>query len=339
MKRENGMKMKNYLCGIDIGGTKCAVILGNRKAIETGDHPENMILDRICFFSETEKGSEFMLDHIYRSFELMLKRNNVHPDDVEAVGISCGGPLDHRKGIIMNPPNLYGWNNIPIVKDIEDRFGIRTLLQNDANAGALAEWKFGVARGCRNIIFLTYGTGMGAGLIFDGKLYNGTNDLAGEVGHVRLTPIGPVGYGKAGSFEGMCSGEGIAQIARLKIKEQIQQGNRTFLCSKLSEINQVTAEDVARAAGEGDELSLEIFRISGRYLGKALAILIDVLNPEMIVCGSVFVKSGKYLLPEALKVIQSEALPAAVAGCRIVPAALGTQIGDFAALAVTQQEP
>ena len=338
MIRKAGAEMKKYIGGIDIGGTKCAVILGDSNAIKSGEHPENMILDRICFSSEAEKGPDFMLEHIYRSLAWLLKRNGISTEEVEAVGVSCGGPLDHIKGIIMNPPNLYGWDDIPIVTEIENTFGIKTFLQNDANAGALAEWKFGAARGCRNVVFLTYGTGMGAGLILNGRLYNGTNDMAGEAGHIRLTQIGPVGYGKAGSFEGMCSGEGIAQIARLKIREQIQQGKKPRLCPELSEIDRVTAKDIADAAGEGDELSLEIFNISGHYLGMALAILIDILNPEIIVCGSVFVKSGKYLLPEALRVIHSEALPAAEAKCRIVPAALGTKIGDYAALAVTLQE-
>src|SRR5690606_15592063 len=135
-----------------------------------------------------------------------------------AIGISCGGPLDSRRGVILSPPNLPGWDRIPVVEVFQQAFKVPVALQNDANAGALAEWLWGAGRGSHNMIFLTFGTGMGAGLILNGQLYSGTNDLAGEVGHIRLAPDGPVGYGKAGSFEGFCSGGGIKQLATDRAK-------------------------------------------------------------------------------------------------------------------------
>ena len=134
--------------------------------------------------------------------------------NLKRIGISCGGPLDSKKGIIFSPPNLPGWDNVPITRILSDEFGVETALQNDANACALAEWLMGAERGHSNMIFLTFGTGMGAGLILNGRLYSGTNDLGGEVGHIRLAKTGPVGFGKAGSFEGFCSGGGIAQLAK-----------------------------------------------------------------------------------------------------------------------------
>src|SRR5450756_1533610 len=148
-------------------------------------------------------------------------------------------------------------------KYFEDKLSILTAVQNDANACALAEWKFGAGRGTQNMIFLTFGTGLGAGLILDGKLYAGTNDNAGEVGHIRLDNFGPVGYGKAGSFEGFCSGSGIAQLARLKAMEKFQMGEKVTWCAGISELQSITAQGVAEAATNRDLLALEVFETCG----------------------------------------------------------------------------
>lgn len=324
--------MKKYSIGVDIGGTKCSVVLGGAYISE--DDTNNFIKDKICFPTETIKGPDHTLHNIYQSIHDIMERNEVQAMNVIGIGISCGGPLDHTRGIIMNPPNLYGWDNIPIVSLLEKKFKIHTSLQNDANACALAEWKFGAAKGFQNVIFLTCGTGMGAGLILDGRLYNGTNDMAGEIGHVRLTEEGPVGFGKAGSFEGFCSGSGIAQIAKTKVLEKLQTGVKPSFCPDLASIDSLTSKTVAQAADGGDELAREIYRTSGHYLGKGLSILIDVLNPEIIVLGSIYARSEELLWPSAEKVILEEALPAARENCRIVPAMLGERIGDYAALSV-----
>ena len=174
------------LLGVDIGGTKCAVILGlsNVGGIE--------IKDKVSF---PTTGVDSTIADIETSIEDVLKRNMLNSRDVSAIGISCGGPLDSTAGIVMSPPNLPGWDNIPIVRILSERFGIPAALHNDANASALAEWTFGAGKGTKNMVFLTFGTGLGAGLIIDGKLYTGTNDNAGELGHIRLNQFGPVGYG------------------------------------------------------------------------------------------------------------------------------------------------
>ena len=176
--------------GLDLGGTKCALVTGtkdcrvlSRDEIRTADFPD------------------------WRdALDALLRRAPRGP--FRAVGVSCGGPLDPSRGLILSPPNLPGWDDVPIVQTLEERLGAPAFLQNDANACALAEWRFGAGKGCENMIFLTFGTGFGAGLILDGRLYTGTNDMAGEVGHVRAEKDGPEGYGKRGSFEGFCSGAG-----------------------------------------------------------------------------------------------------------------------------------
>lgn len=313
----------NYLLGIDIGGTKSAVIAGR----------ENMeILERISFPTETQKGPSHAINHLLKSAGSITKK--LGSQGLKAIGISCGGPLDSRKGIVQSPPNLPGWDNIPIVKLFTDEFKVPAYLQNDANACALAEWKFGAGKGTQNMVFLTFGTGMGAGIIINGKIYSGTNDLAGEVGHIRLADDGPEAYGKKGSFEGFCSGTGIALIAKKIITEKLEREEKVSFCSKAEDAVRLTAKDIAEAAVKGDKTAIEIFKFSGKQLGKGLSILIDILNPELIVIGSIYARCTQFLEPACMEVIRQEALEPSISVCRIVPAVLGEQVGDFASLSV-----
>jgi len=229
---------------------------------------------------------------------------------------------------------LPAWDRIDVVRPFRDRFGVPVALENDANACALAEWRWGAGRGCRNVVFLTFGTGMGAGLILDGRLYAGTNEMAGEVGHVRLAEDGPVGYGKAGSFEGFCSGGGIEQLARQMALEVLQQGGRPGYCPTVDDLATVTAERVGQAAQRGDALALAVYGVVARRLGQGLAVLVDVLNPERIVIGSIYARQQALLEPLMLETLRREALPRALAVCQVAPAGLGERVGDMASLSV-----
>lgn len=313
------------LIGFDIGGTKCATILG-----ETDASGQVNIVEKIVF--PTKKGPEASLTAIYSSTEELLHKNGLQLSQIAGIGISCGGPLDSRNGIILSPPNLPGWDNVPIVEMTEKRLGIKAFVQNDANACAMAEWKYGAGKGYDNVVFFTFGTGMGAGLILDGRLYSGTCDLAGEVGHLRLSGHGPVGFGKEGSFEGWCSGGGIAQVGQTMARQRIQMGAKTAYCSSLDELPAVTAKSIAEAAYAGDETAREVYRTVARYLGRGLALIIDVLNPEVIILGSIFGRSRDLIEPYMLEVVHREAIGFSAAKCRIVPAGLGEHIGDMAAL-------
>ncbi len=297
-----------YILGFDIGGTKSAVVT----ASWDGDRVEVLKKDK-C---PTDRSIDpyAMIDRLISMADSLLDRK---PD---AIGISCGGPLDSGKGVIMSPPNLPEWDGIEIVDYIEEHYGVKAHLQNDANACALAEWKFGAGKGSRNMVFMTFGTGLGAGLILNGELYEGTNGNAGEVGHIRLKPDGPIGFGKAGSFEGFCSGGGIAQIGRSLGFEGDENGV-------------INAKTIADAAYLGNEKALETYRVSGEMLGYGLSVLIDILNPEVIVIGSVFARSRDLLWTEAEKIIEREALSVSSGCCRVVPAQLGESIGDFGAIA------
>lgn len=300
--------------GIDIGGTKCAVVLGNEKG---------EILRKVRFETMDKDSTIERLVEITREM-----------GEFQSIGISCGGPLDSKKGVIMSPPNLVGWDNVPICEILRNEFSVPVYLCNDANACALAEWKFGAGKGTQNMVFLTFGTGLGAGLILDGKLYSGTNDMAGEVGHIRLDSFGPVGYGKKGSFEGFCSGGGIAQLGKTLALEKLQMGESTMFCKNKDDLESVTAKSIAESALAGDETARKVYEICGKQLGRGLSVLVDILNPERIVIGSIFQRSEHLLRKYMEETLEEESLSLARKVCEIVPASLEENLGDIAALSV-----
>ena len=310
------------ILGFDIGGTKCAVVTAqmNENGIE--------ITAKEKIPTDLKIAPSQMIE------QLIALADKVCGGEIpESIGISCGGPLDSKNGVILGPPNLIGWDYVPIVDQIKEHYGVPVHLQNDANACAVAEWKFGAGRGCQNMVFLTFGTGLGAGLILDGKLYSGTNDNAGEVGHIRLQKFGPVGYGKSGSFEGFCSGGGIAQLGYILALEKSQQGEPPLYYKAGMNREDITAKSIADAALQGDETALEVYNICGEHLGQGLSVLIDILNPERIVIGSIFARSKDLLWKSASEVINKEALRNNAKCCEVVAAQLGESIGDYAAVA------
>ena len=309
------------MIGFDIGGTKCAVSIGWE------EQGELQILNKKKISTKHTVSPYEMIDEMCALAEEMT-------DDFSAIGISCGGPLDSKQGIILSPPNLPGWDEVRIVDYLKNRYGGKVALVNDANACALAEWRYGAGKGTQNMIFLTFGSGMGAGLILDGRLYAGSCDMAGEVGHIRLSEYGHVGYGKMGSFEGFCSGNGIAALGRLLAEEQLQMGRSVSYCKNVSELSEVTAKSIAEYAKKGYTDAQKVYEICGRKLGLGISILIDVLNPEMVVVGSVYERSKELLKDYMEEVLERECLSLSRKTCRIVPAALGDQIGDYAALSI-----
>jgi len=320
--------MKKYI-GIDIGGTKCAATL----ASECGAGEIPKILSKKSFDTIAGKPAD-TVKKILEAVEECLAETGTQTSEISAAGISCGGPLDSIRGVVMSPPNLPNWDNIEIVKIVSEALGVPSFLQNDANACALAEWIYGAGKGSRNMAFMTFGTGLGAGLVLDGKLYSGTNDNAGEVGHIRLEQYGPVGYAKRGSFEGFCSGSGIAQLAKTKATELLQAGKPCGYCKSFKELENVSAKTVAIAAENGDADAREVYEISGSHLGAGISIMIDILNLELVVIGSIFARSESLLRPAMQKVIDREALAGAAKVCSVVPAKLGETIGDIAAISV-----
>lgn len=279
--------------GIDIGGTKCAVTRGSGTRID----------EKIRFDTT---GRDETLARIFDATAQLMTH------DVTAVGVSCGGPLDAKRGVILSPPNLPDWDDVHITEMLRNRFGVSAYLCNDADACALAEWRYGAGVGTDNMIFLTFGTGIGAGLILNGRLYSGACGMAGEIGHVSLYEDGHIGYNKRGSVEGYCSGGGIAQYGK------------------------GSARELGVRAEKGDAEAASIYERVGSDLGKTLAILVDILNPEAVVIGSIYVRSREFIEPSMRRSLEKYALAQSVAAVRIVPAALGESLGDSAALCVAE---
>jgi glucokinase len=293
-----------------------------------------VMLGRIEFATRPDKGPEHAIASIKESIHKLANSLGIDRSRLGVIGVSCGGPLDQASGVIKAPPNLATWIDVPITTILSDEFGLECRMENDANAGAVAEHRFGAGQGTRNMIFLTMGTGFGAGVIADGRLLSGTCGQAGEIGHVRLTASGPVGYNKAGSVEGWVSGGGVAQVAHMVVERAEREREATMLANVLREKGNVTAKDVTEAARSGDVVAQRIIGETGNRLGEALAILVDLFNPERIVIGGLAMRMGETLLMPARLAMEREALPDSAKICRIVPAALGESIGDVAAICV-----
>lgn len=321
-REEIASRMTELYVGIDIGGTKCAACLGD------GD---GRLLASVRI--RTQKGApgwQGTVDQLREEARRLVVAQG--GTEVKGIGVSCGSPMDTERGLIQEPANLPGWRDVPIVDLLCDEFSTENVwLENDANAGALAEYTFGASKRARSrhLVFLTFGTGLGAGMILDGRPYRGASGYAGEVGHVRVERYGPAGCGKPGSFEGFCSGGGIAQLANVERRAWFQE---TVLPD-----DGIDARDVARGADDGDELCRRILEVSGEYLGRGVAILLDVLNPDTVVIGSIFARAESHLRPAMERSLRKEARPETLAACDVIAATLGENIGNYAALAIAYE--
>jgi glucokinase len=282
--------------------------------VVAGDR-HGLILRRTQFATEAQRGFVLVFEQILDAVRAMVAGARGR---AIAISVSIGGPLDVLGGIVKSPPNLPGWTNIPLKKLLGEEFRLPVFVEHDGNAGALAEWTFGAGRGYRNIVFITMGTGFGAGLILDGRLYRGTSDVAGEIGHIRIAESGPEAYGKEGSLEGFGSGTGIAHLARMMFPALWREG--------------ITVMDVHDAFQAGSAEARAVFDRASLYLGRGLAILADTLNPERIILGGLGMRLTDALVEPAKRVFAAEALPEARAVCQVVSAQLGESIGDVAAL-------
>ena len=299
------------LLGLDIGGTKTAAVLGDRSGSTTArreirsphEHPPSTMVDIIVALAR----------------DLM---RDAGKGAVQAVGVSIGGPLDSEAGVILGPPHLPGWDNVPLRAMLEERLALPTFVEHDARTGALAEWRFGAGRlasGRRvsDLVFLTLGTGLGAGVITGGRLLHGSSSRTAEAGHWRMAADGPEIFGKRGSWESYCSGAGIAALAGWRFPHR-------FAATSVAEL--------ASLARAGDADAGAIFEESSRMLGQGIALLCDLFAPDVVVLGSLGVRLGDLLLAGAGAAVHAEALPMVAGRCRLVPAALGERIGDVAAL-------
>src|SRR5215471_2524705 len=304
------------IIGLDIGGTKTAVVEGSAQA---------EILRREEIATEASRPFDETFPRITALIKKTIEAARQSSRQPLAISVSIGGPLKIAEGVMIDPPHLPGWHRVRLKDRLAEEFpALPVFVEHDGNAGALAEFHFGAGKGrddLRHLVFLTFGTGLGAGLIVNGRVLRGATDTAGEVGHLRLAwegPVLPIGFGKAGSWEGFASGEGLVGMA-----------SRMFpgRWSRETPIRELVAAILA-----DEPQALEVAAEVGKWLGRGMALLIDTLNPQVIALGSLAVALGDRVLAPARRVVAEEALPQAVAACEIVPAKLGKRIGDVAAL-------
>jgi glucokinase len=317
---QTSVLLRRSILGLDIGGTKTACIEGTA---------DGRILQRVEFLTRAQKPFAYVLPEIVQQLETLIANASSAGRTPVALSISVGGPLRIQEGFLINPPHLPGWHNLPLKARLSEAFpSMPVFIEHDGNAGALAEFYFGAGKTrpqLKHLIFLTFGTGIGAGFIVNGQILRGATDTAGEVGHWRLADDGPLGFGKRGSWESFASGAGLVELAA-----QMFPGRWT---------SETPISALVRAMVDDDREALQVAEVAGTWMGRGLALLIDALNPQAIVFGSLGVVLGERILAPARKVIAAEALPQAAAACELLPSVLGKHIGDVAALMAALTEP
>ncbi len=280
------------------------------------------------------EGPDAVIERIAKTIESQI------PDNVEnnqiRIGIGAPGPLDPATGLILEAPNLPGWKNIPLVERMQAHFDCPVALGNDANMAALAEWRFGAGEGTQHLIYLTISTGIGGGIIIDGRLLTGAHGYAGEVGHVSISLDGPrCGCGQCGHVEALASGPAIARRAN----EKLSAGQESSLREKYKTEGEIRAEDVGQAAHQGDALALETLDEIGDILGRHLANLAHTFNPEIFVLGGGVSQIGKPFFTPIQEAIRKYVIhPSYLEGLRIVPASLGDDAGLVGAMILAHHE-
>ncbi len=310
--------MVTTVLAIDIGGTKLAagIVDVDGRILSRGEVP-----------TLATEGPERVLDRIVRLAKGLLGMPEISPDEIHRIGIGCAGPVDRQAGLILNPPNLPGWIKVPLVERIENALGCPAVLENDANAAALGEFRYGAGKGASSLVYLTVSTGIGGGIILDGKIWHGLKDGAGEVGHMTLLPDGPIcGCGNRGCLEALASGPSIARRAR----EALATGSE----SRLREVQDPTAADVTRLVQEGDAVAGEVWRETVTYLGLGVAAIVTMLAPERVVIGGGVAMAGDLLFEPLRREVRHRVKLVAVESVPILPAALGQDVGILGAAAV-----
>jgi glucokinase len=306
--------------GLDIGGSKIGIVEGTA---------DGQILQRRGIPSNSHVPFDEGFPNIAALVDELRQESRKAGREVKALSISVGGPLRIREGVLLDPPHLPGWHNVKLKERLAQTFpDLPVCVEHDGNAGALAEFRFGIGRqrpDLQHLVFLTFGTGLGAGLIVNGQIVHGVTDTAGEIGHWRLSNDGPIGYGKKGSWEAFSSGDGLVLLAAQRFPSRWSA--------------KTAVRDLVELMLAGDEDALAVATEAGTWMGRGLALLVDAFNPQVIVLGSLAVVLGERVLAPMRRVVVAEALPQAAAACEIVPSVLGPQIGDVAALMAALNDP
>jgi glucokinase len=316
----------SFVVGVDIGGTNLVVgampadgsrEIGVHTQLTRADLGADAVVDRICGMIET-------------TIATVLRETGASRDRIAGVGVGSPGPLDREHGIVIITPNL-GWKDFPLRDRIGRQVGLTATLDNDANCATLGEFWRGAARGGRNVVGFTLGTGIGGGLVLDGRLYHGSSDVAGEIGHTTIEANGRrCGCGNYGCLEAYASGPAIAMRAR----EALANGEASLLYDLCGgDLAKLTAAIVYKASAQGDAVASEVVRETARFLGLAVANILNVFNPDVVVLAGGVAQAGDSLFEPLRAEVRRRAFKPAVDACRIVPGALGSSAGMVGAVA------
>lgn len=305
--------------GIDVGGTnvKIALVDDKGKIIYSNSVP-----------THAELGYEYTVNNIKQAIYDLLKETKLQSKDIEGIGFGFPGQIDFKEGIVRNAPNIPGWVEIPIKQIFEMEFNIPTRVDNDVRCAALGELNYGAGKGCENLICITVGTGIGSGLIINGKLVRGASNAAGEIGHIKLQmKDGPIcGCGDTGCLEAFASGPAIVAMAEDYIK-----GGKSTKFREIANGNPLTPYIVCEAAKAGDRVAQRIFAIVGEYIGIGMSGVVNLLNPEKIIIGGGVADAGELLFNPIVKAIRERAMKISGQTVQVVPAQLGNSAGVIGA--------
>jgi len=316
------------ILALDVGGTKIlTAIISN----------EGQVMAREYCLTLADEGPEAVINRIFSAIDHLLNQRGMNLPQLYGISIAAAGAIDSEKGLITSSPHLPGWHDVPFRDIAKEKYKVNTFLINEASAAALGEHQFGVGQGVNNLILLTVGTGIGGGIIINGRLYSGVSGSAGEIGHMVVDVNGPrCSCGNTGCLEALVSGTAVAKEA---IKH-IRQGDRSSLTEIVrGKIENITAEKVSIAAQGGDSLASEVILRAATYLGVGMVNLVNIFNPEMIIIGGGMAKMGELLLNPARQVLRERAFQLPALAVQIVPAQLGDDAGVLgAAVFAFQQE-
>jgi glucokinase len=313
--------MSSDVLAIDVGGTKLAAGI-----VEPGGG----ILARAEVGTRAAEGPDAVLDRIVALGQKLLAAATGRR--VSGVGVCCPGPLDRSAGLVFSPPNMPGWDRVPVVGRLEAAFGLPVVLDNDANAAALAEFLYGAGREARSLVYFTVSTGIGGGIVLDGRLQHGVGDAAGEFGHVTVLPDGPpCPCGNRGCLETLASGSAIARAARERLSAPGP--------SRLREVDDITAADVARLAQEGDRVAREVWERAVRFLAQGVATVVTILAPERVVLGGGVTEAGELLFAPLRDEVRRRVGLVPIERIPVLRAALRRDVGILGAAALRFAAP
>ncbi len=315
------MKQKSFVMALDIGGTKILTALFSS---------DGKILAREVCPTLAGEGVAAVIERFCSAITGLLSNNNLKPSQLAGIGIACAGGIDTDRGVVVTPsPNMPGWLNVPLADIVRKRFGVSTFVVNDASAAALGEHRYGAGKGIKNFVLFTLGTGIGGGIIVDGKLYLGAVGGAGELGHMTVVVDGPkCGCGNTGCLEMLASGRAVERdaIARLR------RGEKSILFDVVEgDIDGITAEQVGTAARTGDPLACDIISRAAYYLGVGMVNAVNIFNPELVVLGGGMAELGDMFIEPGRRMVKERAFSVSSGAVRIVTAQLGNDAGVYGA--------